>query len=85
MATSKNKMGVIGHAVATISMEVFHDHLGIKFIFAVMNNVIVETNAFKKLFMRDMISETFFRLKNFYLKEILGQDKLLSDLSAERY
>ena len=85
MTPSKNKMCVIRHAVTTISMKVFHDHFGIKFIFAVMNNVIVETNAFEKLFMRDMISETFFPIKKFYLKEILGQDKLLSDLSAERY
>ena len=59
LATSKDEMSVIGHTVATVSVIVLHNVFSIKFIFTIMNNVIVEANTFEKFFMRDMVSKTF--------------------------
>ena len=46
LATSEDEMGMIGHAVASVSVIVLHNHLGVKFIFTIMNNVIIESNTF---------------------------------------
>ena len=46
LSTSKDEMGMIGHAVASVAVIVLHNHLSIKFIFTIMNNVIIETNTF---------------------------------------